>query len=147
MGQRLPFVLFAYRASQQQSTLESPFFLLYGRDPRLPTDSAIYPEKAGRHLDLKEYGTELASHMAEAWELTRQCIRKAQKKQKANYDKRSRPPNFQVGDRVFLYKPADKTGPLRKFARPYHGPFRVVEMDVNTALELTQSKNSTTILC
>ena len=30
---RLPFVLFAYRASQQQSTLESPFFLLYGRDP------------------------------------------------------------------------------------------------------------------
>lgn len=35
--QKLPFVLFAYRASQQQSTLESPFFLLYGRDPRLPT--------------------------------------------------------------------------------------------------------------
>ena len=34
---------------------------------------------------------------------------------------------------MFLYKPADKTGPLRKFARPYHRPFRVVEMDVNTA--------------
>ena len=71
--------------------------------------------------------------MIEAWESARQCIRKAQKKQKANYDKISRPPNFQVRDRVFLYKPADKTGPLRKFARPYHGPFRVVEMDVNTA--------------
>lgn len=41
--QRLPFVLFAY---QQQSTLESPFFLLYGRDPRLPTDTTMYPEKA-----------------------------------------------------------------------------------------------------
>ena len=34
---------------------------------------------------------------------------------------------------MFLYKPADKTGPLRKFARPYHGPFQVVEMDINTA--------------
>ena len=31
--ERLPYVLFAYRASQQESTRESPFFLLYGRDP------------------------------------------------------------------------------------------------------------------
>ena len=131
--QRLPFVLFAYRASQQQSTLESPFFLLYGRDPRLPTDAVIYPEKARRCQDLKEYGAELASYMTEAWESARHCIQKAQKRQKAHYDKRARPPNFKVGERVFLFKPADKTGPLRKFARPYHGPFRVVEMDVNTA--------------
>ena len=34
---------------------------------------------------------------------------------------------------MFLFKPADKSGPLRKFARPYHGPYRVVEMDCNTA--------------
>ena len=33
----LPFVLFAYRASLQESTKELPFYLLYGRDPRLPT--------------------------------------------------------------------------------------------------------------
>ena len=33
---QLPYVLFAYRASQQASTRESPFYLLYGRDPRLP---------------------------------------------------------------------------------------------------------------
>ena len=131
--QRLPFVLFAYRASQQQSTLESPFFLLYGRDPRLPTDLVMCPEKTRKAVNLKEYGAELASQMAEAWELARQCIRKAQKRQKDVYDRKVRPPNFKVGDRVFLFKPADKTGPLRKFARPYHGPFRVVEMDVNTA--------------
>ena len=131
--QQLPFVLFAYRASQQQSTLESPFFLLYGRDPRLPTDCIMQPRKARRVVDLREYGADLASHMGEAWDLARQCIHKAQKKQKHYYDKKARPPNFRVGDRVFLFKPAEKTGPLRKFARPYHGPFRVMEMDVNIA--------------
>ena len=78
-------------------------------------------------MDLKEYGAELASRMAEAWDLARQCIRKAQKK---HYDRKARPSNFQDGDRVFLFKPAEKAGLLRKFARPYHGPFRVVEMDV-----------------
>ena len=38
---RIPFVLFAYHASPQQSTGESPFFLLYGRDPVLPTEAVL----------------------------------------------------------------------------------------------------------
>ena len=33
----LPFVLFTYRASLQELTKESPFYLLYGCGPRLPT--------------------------------------------------------------------------------------------------------------
>ena len=39
----LLYVMFAYQASQQQSTQESPFFLLYVRDPRLPVDSILSP--------------------------------------------------------------------------------------------------------
>ena len=38
---RLPFILFAYRTTVQQSTLESPFFLLYRRDPQLPVEAAL----------------------------------------------------------------------------------------------------------
>ena len=34
----LPFLLFAYRATVQESVRESPFYLLYSRDPRLPTE-------------------------------------------------------------------------------------------------------------
>ena len=30
---RLPYVLFAYRSSPQESSQESPFFLLHGHDP------------------------------------------------------------------------------------------------------------------
>ena len=140
--QILPFVLFAYRASQQQSTLESPFFLLYGRDSRLPTDP---PEKTKKLVDLKEYGVELAGNMgtgnmSEAWELARQCIRK---KQKHYYDQKGPPPNFRVGERVFLFKPADKTGHARKFARPFHGHFRVVDLDSNTAKRIDRPEEET----
>ena len=42
---RLPYVLFAYRTSPQTSTGESPFYLLYGRDPHLPSDSALNAPK------------------------------------------------------------------------------------------------------
>lgn len=41
--ERLPYVLYAYRASLQTSTRESPFFLLYGRDSRLPNEEVISP--------------------------------------------------------------------------------------------------------
>ena len=39
--EKLLYVLFAYRVSVQESTKESPFFLMYGRDPRLPTDCPL----------------------------------------------------------------------------------------------------------
>ena len=35
--EKIPYVLFAYRTSVQESTQESPFYLLYGRDPNLPS--------------------------------------------------------------------------------------------------------------
>ena len=60
----LPFVLFACRASQHQSTQESPSFLLYGRDPRLPTEDMLSPPSSRVHLNLQEYGVELAKRMA-----------------------------------------------------------------------------------
>ena len=39
--QHISYVLFAYRTSPQSSTGESPFFLLYGRDPQLPTEAVL----------------------------------------------------------------------------------------------------------
>ena len=38
-----PQVLFAYRVSQNATTGESPFYLLYGREPRLPMDVSLLP--------------------------------------------------------------------------------------------------------
>ena len=129
----LPFVLFAYRASQQQSTKESPFFLLYGRDPRLPTDAILSPTKTRALIDLKEYGTGLAQKMADAWDLARQCIGKAQKTQKTYYDRDKELTTLAVGERVFLFKPSEKTGEARKLNRPYFGPYRITELTANTA--------------
>ena len=75
---------------------------------------------------------ELHARMAEAWELARQNITRAQKRQKTSYDRRCRPPQFREGERVFLFKPAEKTGETGKFARPFHGPFRIIELESNT---------------
>ena len=114
--ERLPYVLFAYRASQQSSTQESPFYLLYGRDPRLPVPAALSPEITRVTINLKEYGLDLHTRMAQAWDLARASVGRAQRRQKVAYDQKTREPSFREGERVFLYKPAEKTGENRKFA-------------------------------
>ena len=55
----LAHILFAYRVSPQESTCESPFFLLYGRDARLPTEAALTHPKTQYQVDLDDYKTEL----------------------------------------------------------------------------------------
>ena len=119
--EKIPYLLFAYRASIQHSTQESPFSLLYGRDPRLPTEAVLSPTTRS-FVELKEYGARLHSRMSDAWELAHGMVKKVQSRQKKQYDRRSRPPNFAEGDRMFLLKPAELTGELQKLARPYHGP-------------------------
>ncbi len=39
--EHLPRLLFAYRTKPHESTGESPFFLLYGRDARIPCDAVL----------------------------------------------------------------------------------------------------------
>ena len=80
--QHLPYVLFAFRASPQESTKESPFFLLYGRDPALPTEEALTQAKTRYQVDLTDYRTDLMDGLTSAWELAREQIRKSQHKQK-----------------------------------------------------------------
>ena len=37
-------------------------------------------------------------------------------------------PKFAIGDRVFVYKPSTKTGKAYKFAKPFHGPYRILTL-------------------
>lgn len=62
---RLLYVLFAYQASLQESTRESPFFLLYGRDPTLPTEAALNSPVFRSYVDTDDYKTELTQGLTE----------------------------------------------------------------------------------
>ena len=127
----LPYVLFAYRSTLQTSTGESPFYLVYGWDPQLPTETLLRPPVQRNIVQLDGYKTEMTHRMRDAWELARCNVRKAQKSQKHQHDKKSQDSNFQVGDRVFVFMPVLKTGPVHKLARPFKGPYRVIAMHPN----------------
>ena len=69
----LPFVLFAYIASIQESVRESLFYLLYGRDPRLPTTFNM-EGNSGQKIDVDTYKEKGTVEMNEARESARSSI-------------------------------------------------------------------------
>ena len=79
---QLPYVLFAWRTSFQESTKASPFFLSYGRDLKLPTTAALNPPVDRVTLKLADYQTKVAIRMSNAWESAKAAIKRAQKQQK-----------------------------------------------------------------
>ena len=127
---RLPYVLFAYRAAVQASTGESPF-LLYGRDPRLPTELALSPPVERNPTQLDDYKSLLTQRMGKAWAQARNMIARAQKRQKTQHDKSNRNSLFSIGDRVFIYMPNLKSGPAHKLACTYKGPYRILALHPN----------------
>ena len=126
-------MLFAYRATVQASTGESPFFLLYGRDPQLPTEVVLMPELPRDVVQLDDYKSRMMQGMSDAWSSVQNALKKSQARQKKQHDKNARNADFSLGDRVYVYMPALKTGPAYKLARPYKGPYRILQLFENGA--------------
>ena len=63
---RLPYVLFSYRSSLQESTQESLFYLLDGRDPQLPVEEMLVPQERAL-IEIGGYTEEVTKRMSAAW--------------------------------------------------------------------------------
>ena len=143
---RIPYVLYAYRTCVQESTQESPFYLLYGRDARLPTEAALAKPRTCYQMDIDDFKTNLVCNLSDAWTLAHQNISKAQKKQKQQYDRKAKMRKYRVGDRVFVHMPGDVSGKAWKFARPFHGPYRILELTpTNASVRLVNRPQDTPI--
>ena len=122
----IPFLLFAYRSSIHESTMESPFFLVYGRDPRLPVDIALDKEY-DTYLDTNDYRADVVSRLEAAISLAQDIVQLAQQKQKQYFDQKAKDCTFDVGERVWFFTPHKRKGKCTKLLHFWHDPFRIVE--------------------
>lgn len=80
----LPQLFFCYNTTPHQSTGESPFFLMFGQEPRLPVDllSRIQEPIAGGIEWILEHQT----HLQLAFEGARERLKIAAQRRKINHD-------------------------------------------------------------
>ena len=125
---QLGAVLLAYRAAPHSSTGMSPFYLLYGRDPQLPT-ALDFQVPTSRYPTVEtEYGQELVRDLKRVRELARKTIQKNQRSQKRFYDRRCKEVKLKVGDLVML-----KTKMRFCLDRSCKGPFVIGSLSTTNA--------------
>lgn len=127
-------LLFAYCTKPHDSNGEFPFYLLYGRDARVPTETALSQPRTPYQVDVEDYRLELTTGLAAGWEAARQEVQKSQARQKKHFDKKAKEPRHSVGGRVMVFMPHEAQGRKRKLALPYHGPYRILEVRENCLL-------------
>ena len=120
----IPAIQFAYRTSPSVTTGNSPFYLLYGREPRLPPDVSLLPATQ-LSASVNEHRARIVSQIETAQSIARSNIARAQQLMKLQYDKNSADAPFEVGQRVWIYTPKVKRGLSKKLLSKWNGPFRI----------------------
>ncbi|MBW0528869.1 hypothetical protein O181_068584 [Austropuccinia psidii MF-1] len=109
---------FAYNNAENSSTKQSPFFTIYGRNPRFDSIHISQDSPAGK------LSTKLQSVQKVVKEELESAIRRFKKYADRN---RSIPPYFQHGDKGWLAsKNIKTTRPTKKLSKRWLGPFEVI---------------------
>eukprot|EP00731_Ephydatia_muelleri_P002128 Em0001g2128a len=112
-------VCFAYNTSVQATTGYSPFFLMFGRQARLPID-LMYGTECGNAVTktVPEYVTKLSEAFVEAYAAVRDTMGAKLQRQKEFYNKKVHGDPHKPGDFVLLFNPAVPKGGSRSFIAP-----------------------------
>ena len=116
----IPAVLTAIRTSPNATSKFSPFFLQYGRDPILPLDTLLGPQR--RYLG-SEYHKITLERQHEAFKLVQRQLKESRKQQKEYYDRKAKEVAFQSGDPVYLFN----NSRTQKFDKRYLPYYRVMK--------------------
>ena len=119
----LKAVCYAYNTSVcTESTQFTPYYLMYGRMPVHPIDTAILP-----NTHENETVREVVVRLHKAREAAFSNIIESQRRMKERYDKTANPIAFEPGDLVWVYFPQVMVGGSRKFFHNYSGPYILLE--------------------
>jgi hypothetical protein len=130
----LPFVLLAYRVTVQETTGQTPFYMLYGRNVRFPFDTLV-PNAPLNDLELKEHSAEYVDTLIEKLKVADQTVRdrllSLDEKRLADNSKLSTAPQYPVDSKVWLHNPVVPKGLSRKLMPAWRGPFQVIDVYPN----------------
>lgn len=98
----VPALVHAYNCTTHESTGYTPYYLLFGREPRLPIDLVFGLEKGQNSKSYSSYISDLKQRLRDAYRVTTKVADKARKKQKMVYDAKIRGAVLQLGDRVLV---------------------------------------------
>ncbi|KAL3969298.1 transcription factor SOX7/8/10/18 (SOX group E/F) [Sarotherodon galilaeus] len=106
-------VVHAYNCTKNEATGYAPYYLIFGRSPRLPIDLLFDLKRDEAHLDYDDYVSCWKKRMQEAYTVASQTATREAARGKAYYDKKVKGRDLQPGDRVLLRNLTPRGGPAK----------------------------------
>jgi len=122
--EELPFALWAYRCAVNEVTKETPFFLMYGRDPEAMDWDFVKTWKQETKNPSK-YAMEVVGRLERARERVKKQVQKSKEQTKTKHDKKRTTHPYRVGDIVWM---ENNNHDKNKFSSKYKGPYRIIKM-------------------
>eukprot|EP00118_Oscarella_pearsei_P019639 m.209933 g.209933 ORF g.209933 m.209933 type:complete len:176 (+) comp39733_c1_seq1:228-755(+) len=117
-------LLFVYRTSVVDDVQNTPFFLVHGRDARLPTD-VLWGSTDKIADDVSQYGILVTRRLRDAFAIARESRKATDARRKAYYDARHESVSFELGALVLLHSLVRKPRLSPKLPPCFDSPFRV----------------------
>uniref|UniRef100_A0A8R1I1S8 Integrase catalytic domain-containing protein n=1 Tax=Caenorhabditis japonica TaxID=281687 RepID=A0A8R1I1S8_CAEJA len=125
----LQFATFCYNTTVHKTTGETPFFLVFGRDPTLTIDRIIDPAPKAGKADIPLFRESLTTVLQEAWEEAAKRSRQAQEEYQKTANKGAKGSGIRPGDRVMYRDYSNHKGHSRKLTLPWTGDYRVITVN------------------
>jgi hypothetical protein len=136
----LPFACFQYRSCKNETTNESPYYLLFYRDMKMPLDR-VY-SKDEQFTSIEEYLKEVAGRFRASKEIFEKQRLAMEEEKKQFNDSIRRTLNFDIGEVVLILKRYVKKGQVKKLTHLWKGPYVVVskfDNRINYEVQLLKS--------
>lgn len=102
-SQHVGSLVHAYNSTKSDATGYSPYFLMFGREARLPVDVCFGASPDGAEEKThSQYVTDLKQDLQRAYQLANEAADKVHKRNKRAFDRRVSFQALEVGDRVLL---------------------------------------------
>lgn len=137
----LPCVTSAYNTAVHATTGESPFFLVYGRDPVFPIDRMMETEQVNiDKIKPETWKEHLMSTLSQAWREAAEKSQQAQVSYQKSANSGAKAKDIRIGDRVLIRNYESKLKQSRKLVHDWLDGYRVTSIQ-GTEAEVTNIKD------
>ena len=121
----IPYALWAYRTAVHATTKETPYFLVYGRDPVNPVDVRI-KQWVETHPNMEKFTQTTIDRLIKARDRVIKTTKMNKEAMKNKYDKNKKDNPFNKGDLVWLKNMKKTPTENRKLKAKFEGPYIII---------------------